>query len=287
MPPRMHSMARRAAVDGWRGARLYWGLAERLVPLPPSLDVPVGDASVRVSRDDWIGRKAYRGMYERAECAIIRASLPRGGVAVDVGANVGYLTAIMADAVGSSGRVFAFEPAPSTARMLVFNMSRNGFSQVVVREVALGDGPGSGALTPGAEGNSGLASLRPGHGLSVEEVQVRTLDDELEASSAPAIDLLKVDVEGWESSVVKGAFETLESGRVRNLLVEITPEFGSTTWAGELVARLGRSHEAYAIGESGTFRRRPSLTRVSPQDVTDRRTQFNLFLTPSLADLAL
>jgi FkbM family methyltransferase len=146
---------------------------------------------------------------ERAEIRALRAALSPGDGAADVGANKGAYLHWMRRAVGPSGRVFAFEPQPGLARYLEAVRRGMGWQNVLVREVALSDGAGRRTLhVPGRENSPG-ASLEkvdePSAGRD-REVEVDTLDHQLDGAR---IALLKVDVEGHELAVFRGAVRTL------------------------------------------------------------------------------
>jgi FkbM family methyltransferase len=136
-----------------------------------------------------------------------------GGMTVyDIGANVGFLTVIAARLVGVTGRVISFEPLPSNVRQIVHNLQLNGFSQVLVRQEALGAENGNATFLVSAEPTWGkLASLGTGVGSQIGEMKVlvRKLDSAFEDDQLPAPDVIKIDVEGAEIDVLEGARELL------------------------------------------------------------------------------
>ncbi|HKY37036.1 MAG TPA: FkbM family methyltransferase [Polyangiaceae bacterium] len=125
-----------------------------------------------------------------------------GQTVVDAGANVGFFTLRHARDVGPSGRVFAFEPNPSVFRLLQHNVERNGLKQVSCHRSALGERVGSLLFT------SDPRSTSCGHISESEEtgepVPVSTLDALVEEQGLTCIDLLKLDVEGYEPHVLRG-----------------------------------------------------------------------------------
>ena len=140
--------------------------------------------------------------------------LPRilrpGSVALDVGANVGWHTLLMARLVGESGRVLAVEANPSVRARLVEHLRLNRMLHVEVVPYALADAEGSvefqapDASDPAAgEGHVVRASETPRH--DVLRVEARTLDSLLEPMHVERLDLMKIDVEGFEWPVLKGA----------------------------------------------------------------------------------
>lgn len=154
---------------------------------------------------------------ERDEIRALRACLASGDVAVDVGANKGSYLHWMRCAVGADGRVLAFEPQPGLARYLEAARQTMGWDNVAIREIALSDSAGRRVLhVPGWENSPGAsleesALASPADGDRDREVETDTLDRQLEGIGRVA--LVKVDVEGHELAVFRGAERTLASSR--------------------------------------------------------------------------
>jgi protein-L-isoaspartate O-methyltransferase len=89
-----------------------------------------GSARLFIDLSDVIGLAILRGQYEVEETLIVRRHLNPGDIAIDVGAHVGYFTMQMAEAVGPSGRVYAFEPLDSNADLLEQSVAENRFEPV-------------------------------------------------------------------------------------------------------------------------------------------------------------
>lgn len=150
------------------------------------------------------------GLYELRKAAEIRRRLRPGGVFVDVGANQGDFTLLAASLVGPAGRVVAFEPDPDNVAALRENLRLNGFANVEVRAVALADEAGSATLHRSAI--SGWHSLNEGGntgGRPPITVALERLDD----LGLTRLDVLKIDVEGAENAVIRGAMNTLHRCR--------------------------------------------------------------------------
>jgi FkbM family methyltransferase len=154
--------------------------------------------------------------------AIWRLAAP-GDTLVDVGANVGYMSLAMIARLGQSGRVFAFEPQPGVFDELSANLAaaRVRFPRVdvTVRCEALSDSAGTaGLVLPDAsENNRGLAHIdTAGGGISVI---TRRLDD-YASELGSHIAFMKVDVEGHEPAVLRGATKLLGSGAIRHVVME-------------------------------------------------------------------
>ena len=149
--------------------------------------------------------------YNVEELDFLRTHTPRGGVFVDVGANVGTYAMVLARHVGESGKVIAVEPHPVTHARLAFNRAASGFAQV--RLVAAAAGPSDGELLIETDGdNLGASHIvsgeRAGNAIRVPSLRLqRILDD----AAVSHVDALKIDVEGFEDRVLIGFFEQAPS----------------------------------------------------------------------------
>ena len=149
-----------------------------------------------------------------------------GDCVVDAGANVGYVTALLAAWVGPRGRVHSFEPVPQTAELLERSVRKLGLGQVTVHRCGVSDRTGEArmAIPEYADGGENLYESRvltAGENATGREVTIplRTLDQELAADSG-RITFMKIDVEGHEEAALTGAAATLERNRPA-LLIEI------------------------------------------------------------------
>ncbi len=156
------------------------------------------------------------GSYEPNEFAFLNEFLRPGMVFVDVGANDGYYTLFAARKVGPAGQVVAVEPSSRERVNLRRNIQRNKFDNVKILKEALGAASGdadlrlaqdkhSGHNTLGKFAHDDVAAARP------ERVQVEMLDYVVERLALPRVDVIKIDVEGAEASVIAGAHNTLKT----------------------------------------------------------------------------
>lgn len=155
--------------------------------------------------------------YDLPTVLVIRGLLEAGQHAVDIGANVGSMAMHMAQRVGPGGRVLAFEPHPAAAARLERNRELNGYAWLTLRNAACGEREGVLPLAV-LDDNLECSTLRPvGGGIGVAEGGMKTVpvdvvrgDDAIESLGlAPA--LIKIDVEGFEASVVRGLDRTLRA----------------------------------------------------------------------------
>lgn len=150
------------------------------------------------------------GEYEPAESAMIRRLLRDGDLAVDVGANIGWFSLLMATCVGDRGSVIAIEPTPPIRRYLLENVSANPSLSIRVIAVAVGAIMGVAEIHLFREMPHGHASLSDlGRSDDVTfDVPVDRLDHLIKREDKPPA-LIKVDVEGSELDVLRGAEDLL------------------------------------------------------------------------------
>ena len=281
-PPLVHRLARRLALSGWRGAHYYWAAADRIVAWPdsPAVEVVPG-VWLAVSQDDFIGSNIYRGLYERAETWLVRRLVSPGDIAVDVGANLGFYTALLTYLTGPNGRVFAVEPAPYCLAALEQLIRDSALSNVTVLPWAAGADAGSANMVDTEHShNTGLATLREnaeGEHRTSFEVEVWPLDSVPGLRGAEQISLLKIDVEGFEAEVLAGAESMFTSRRLVAAIVEVVPEFGAV----DDLAVFFKTHESdyaiYEITEQGRLKRHTVLRRLDPGLLANASHAFNLF----------
>ena len=153
------------------------------------------------------------GGFERAETEFAIEQARPGTVAIDVGANVGMFTVPLALAVGPSGRVLTIEPSPENVERLERNLDLNSLENVVVEPIAVGDKAGRLVLQlasdPGFHSTAEVAEPR-----GIEEnltVRAETLDQVWLRAHAPAVSFIKIDTEGSEDAVLRGAEQILRA----------------------------------------------------------------------------
>jgi len=178
------------------------------------------DDSVRLFvdlSDHVIGLNIVRGHYEADEVRYMRSVLKPGDTAIDAGAHIGFFTLQMAAIVGPGGRVYAFEPYDANADLLERSIQENRFDdRVDFRRSAVGAATGTATLTfPVETLNTGGAYLlregaAPLAGNQKKVVPVVALDD---LPIRRPVRFIKMDVEGAEPLVMKGAAALLRADR--------------------------------------------------------------------------
>jgi len=186
--------------------------------------------------------------YDALQVRLFREGLGEGDTAIDVGAHAGQYALIMAAMCGSSGHVAAFEPDPYARRLLHRNIALNPrIKAPTVEALAVSDAPGEAVLySRGGNSQSSLARSGVGDaGIGAETIKVPvvTLDGYLDERGLPEPRWIKIDTEGAEISILKGAPKLL-AGRA-NIVCELHPyawaEFGDSFEALQgLTAACGR-----------------------------------------------
>jgi FkbM family methyltransferase len=205
--------------------------------------------------DHTIGLNILRGRYERDEIRFVRDLLRPGDTAVDVGAHIGFFTMQMAATVGPDGCIHAFEPLDSNADLLERSIAENGFrSRVRFQRAAVGAEAGIATLTfPVETLNSGGAYLLPDGGAPLEgnlrqEVPLVALDS---LDLRRPVRVIKMDVEGAEPQVVRGAERILREDRP-TILSELHPvqlERASGVSAAQFLAQMqALGYRAQTVG---------------------------------------
>ena len=179
-------------------------------PIPVSFgDIQVVLAPRGATAGDlWAGLRC-----ETHEVSFVLDVLEPGMIFFDVGANAGLFSLSAAKKIGAKS-VFAFEPCSSTFQLLRQNLALNQLADVNVAQEALGESAGEGVLQINGRGRDGLNTLgRPTHPASIvvgqEEVCITSVDLFMKEHNVPRVDVMKVDIEGAELMLFRGARELL------------------------------------------------------------------------------
>ena len=150
---------------------------------------------------------------ERGETRLVRSLLEPGETAIDIGANLGWYTTLMAERVGVQGRIIAFEPNPRTLRLL--NLTSRAYPQVTIVPLALLDHDEEGMTLNLPEDGTGssLCNLRSHPKVAEEQCASTTLDGYLEREGVHEVAFVKCDVEGVELPAIRGAERLLTGVR--------------------------------------------------------------------------
>jgi FkbM family methyltransferase len=180
--------------------------------------------------------------------------LREGDVFIDIGAHVGYYALKAWRLVGRRGLIIAFEPSLAQFGSLSANLLRNRCETILAVSCALGDSLGQGFLYQASHENVGATSIRPQAGCPRFAVLIARLDDVLPQDLWSRVRLIKIDVEGWESSVLKGMRKLLATAPVPAIIMEIREKFlrQTGTSAAEVVGYLqGLGYRGRAVTSEG------------------------------------
>jgi FkbM family methyltransferase len=207
---------------GTRVTELPWGLPLELYP------------------GDTIGFSIVAGgVFDPCVTEALHRLIDPGETVADVGANIGYMSSLAATRVGADGKVLAFEPHPRVFELLERNAARWADRPVAgpveLRRLALSDSAGEGTLfSPSFEANTGLGTLNSeeaaagGADADAVKVPLARLD---QIDGADRIAVLKIDVEGHEADVLRGATSLLAGGRLRDVVFEDSGDYPSPVTA--------------------------------------------------------
>ena len=215
-----------------------------------TLTLPSG-LTFGVDLGDRLGCDVFYGYYdERFEAALFTDVLGPSATMFDVGANFGYYAVHCAQAVGPTGSVHAFEPDPAASELLVMNANANGLHhRLTTHAVAVSDRDGEVEYHLAEEAAfSGLTSTGRSATRGVVTVRSRSLDSVATEHGVQQLDALKIDVEGHEPAVLRGAANLLRRSPDPLVMLEVSAKNLTDGARLDLIAALST---LYAIGFHG------------------------------------
>jgi FkbM family methyltransferase len=162
----------------------------------------------------------YKRLSERSNIAVVRQRLKAGHRVLDIGANVGFYTRLLADSVGPTGRVDAFEPDPANHARLVQRLRR--YPQVRLHQAAATERSGTVALHLSP-------ALNVDHHTFATDEQRETIDvsavalDDVFRNDPGAIHFIKMDIQGAEYQALLGMTEIVGRSPDLCILMELSP----------------------------------------------------------------
>lgn len=175
----------------------------------------------------------FRGDYEVPLQDLI-SNLPVGGTFIDVGANVGNYSVLASRRVGETGLVVGFEPVAGTYARFIDHLAINGTVNVIPFNAAVAAAAGTAEMVYADDsGLSYIGKVEKSKFQRTQKCAVLSLDDILPPLiESREIDLMKIDVEGAELGVLRGAEQLLRNRQIKRLFIEIFPanlaRFGET-----------------------------------------------------------
>lgn len=224
-------------------------LLPSVMPLAPVWYEVEPHVRMRLDPDD-LGPRIIliTGQYETGSFGMIREHLSPGATFIDVGANFGIYSLRSAPIVGSSGHVIAIEPNPESVRRLRENLAANNDPMVQVAPVACSDADGTLNLYVAPTRNTGETSLsqtnasQEGAIANTYKVRARPLDDIVRESGVARVDAIKIDVEGAEHLVLKGAQQTLDRFHPMLLVEVVDRQLRAMGTSSQQLAEFLRAH---------------------------------------------
>lgn len=222
------TMTRALHAVSWRLRRLRFRLRHELLRTPPYRMCYHGFEVLYHPGDVLVRSFSIRGNWERHVMDYVRATLPRDAVVVDVGANIGLFSFAVLASLPES-RVHLFEPSPVPRSFLAASLARNQlaartrlnsfavYSETCELEFHVHEGGHSAYDGIRDTGYASAGAARP------IRVQATTLDRYCQEAGLDRLDLLKLDAEGAELPILRGAEQTLRRLRPR-VLFEIGPQ---------------------------------------------------------------
>jgi len=168
---------------------------------------------INLYKNNYLSYVIFSGQFEEDTTAFIKANLNSGDCFIDVGANIGFFSLLTSPIVAADGLVLSIEPTTDTFIKLDENIHQNGLLNVKHHKIALSDYEGTASFNVSMDGHDAFNSFsKPQYGSEYESetVEVKMLDsfyNNIETYKDRI--LIKVDVEGWEYNVIKGAEKIL------------------------------------------------------------------------------
>lgn len=167
----------------------------------------------------------YTGDYERGTQHIIKKILNKGDSFVDIGANIGLMTMLASKRVGEEGIVYSFEPEKETFQVLQDNIGINKTKNIKIFNYGLSDKNEKKRIYLDNKKGRGGNSLIKGEGVkSGSLIELKKLDSMIGKDVSRPITMMKIDVEGWEINVLKGAELLLQSKNPPIICLEYSKE---------------------------------------------------------------
>jgi len=175
-------------------------------------NVEINSVKFSVDISDYLGHYLYFGFPSASYKALFQLGRP-GYKIMDIGANIGYTALQLAKISSGNGAVWAFEPDPYNFKQLAINKGLNEKLPLNIFNIGLGDQRSKLKLAVNTQGNLSGNKINENATENYSWVEIYTLDEFVKAQNIPNLDLIKIDVEGFEFKVLKGAENSIKAFR--------------------------------------------------------------------------
>ncbi len=216
------------------------------------------------------------GTYEAGTLKLMNDILRDGDTFIDIGANIGLMSLHAGKILGENGRVVSFEPLSNTYNILVENIALNNFRNVEVVNTAIGSTNGVVDIFDNIVNRGSSSLIKPNYTESCHKIPINRLDDYLEEHGINSINCIKIDVEGWELEVLKGAANTLSGFEAPICIIECStmhPTHGGDT---KDIYTFLQDINSYRLFRLARGKEKPSRL-LEIKDITNLPKHDNLF----------
>ena len=248
----------------WRFAS--WQMRARLLRRPLIVNWVEGAKLIASFGDSGVTGNIYTGLFEFPEMSFLLHALRKSDTFVDVGANAGCYTVLASKVVG--GRTIAFEPIPGTFQRLLANIHLNCVEHLVdAHNLGLSDGPGKLSFSSNQDSMNHVIRSDEDDECSVE-VDVASIDSLI----SEAVFLIKIDVEGFEYPVLKGAARLLSGNYPAAVILELNNSGEKYGYNDSDIVELMREFEFLP------FEYEPFSRQLKPLDGKNGRSANTIFV---------
>jgi FkbM family methyltransferase len=222
-------------------------------------------------------RLSLSGVYEPFETEIVKDVVKKNDVVMDIGANIGYYTLLLAGLVGDKGKVIAFEPCPDNFVLLRKNVEINGYKNVELIQAAVSNHTGKTKLHLYKNDNRQHSICESEERPESIEVDAIKIDDIIKEC-----DFIKIDIEGAEGETIQGMDNLLKKNKKIKIITEFNPcslEKSSVGPKEFLKLLLGHNFKLYEINEQRKELKQTNPAKLLEAHTARNRKGTNLFCT--------
>ncbi|RUA12880.1 MAG: hypothetical protein DSY82_00085 [Flavobacteriia bacterium] len=216
-----------------------------------TFEIEINRINLKLDINDWIQQNLYfLGEYEKAELTAIQKFIKKDSLFIDIGANFGLYSLFLSPYI-SEGQIISFEPFNQNFESLVYNIKLNKLSNIKANNYAIGDK--NGVLTiyyNPKENNLGMASLEEQPESIQQTTKIISLDEYVRTNMLNQIDVIKIDIEGFEYNALLGMKNSLKKYHP-TLLIEINNNQKKKQEILQFLKQLG--YKRYFIDDHGNL----------------------------------